>query len=223
MNFTRWSARLRNAAPRGAAPTTCGLSEATARCPRPAPSTLPDEPQEGATAEGGVDELPARAVLDRIPALVAPGARPRAPHRRRQRRVHRRPFGDRPCGEPARDALPELDELSLLPLLDQVLRSAKPRTVKSRKTSGGHRSYTVTCTPLETAEGPGVLIFAADVTDHAEAAERLRTSGANSARRQSPCSAACCRRSWRSPTTCGSPPRTSRAAPRPRSAATGTT
>ncbi|NEE36829.1 PAS sensor protein, partial [Streptomyces sp. SID7982] len=62
---------------------------------------------------------------------------------------------------------------SVLPLLDQVLRSGTPRTVKSRRTSEGG-SYTVTCTPI--AGEDGVLVYAADVTDHAEAAERLRTS-----------------------------------------------
>ncbi len=86
-------------------------------------------------------------------------------------------FGARPVGEPAREALPELDELGLLPLLDQVLRSSKPRTVKSRKAPSG-RSYTFTCTPVDVPgdRARGVLVFAADVTDHAEAAERLRAS-----------------------------------------------
>ncbi|MBK6019405.1 SpoIIE family protein phosphatase, partial [Streptomyces sp. MBT53] len=76
-------------------------------------------------------------------------------------------FGDRPLGAPAREALPELDELGLLPLLDQVLRSGKPRTLKSRKAPGG-RSYTFTCTPVaKSADGGegGVLIFATDVND----------------------------------------------------------
>lgn len=134
---------------------------------------LPDDPGQDGTG-GGVDELPVRDVLDRIPGLVALVHGP--DHRIAYvNDAYVAAFGDRPAGEPARDALPELDELSLLPLLDQVLRSAKPRTVKSRRTAAG-RSYTVTCTPLDTAEGPGVLVFAADVTDHAEAAERLRTS-----------------------------------------------
>ncbi|NEE54586.1 PAS sensor protein, partial [Streptomyces sp. SID8455] len=87
--------------------------------------------------------------------------------------------------------------------LDQVLRSGTARTVKSRRTAGGG-SYTVTCTPVAARNGTedgsdsekgdgkdkkgdvrdrgdgrregGVLVYAADVTDHAEAAERLRTS-----------------------------------------------
>ncbi|MDQ1037213.1 anti-sigma regulatory factor (Ser/Thr protein kinase)/PAS domain-containing protein [Streptomyces sp. V3I8] len=125
-----------------------------------------------------VDELPVREVLDRIPALVALVHGPE--HRLAYvNDAYAAAFGDRPVGEPARDALPELAEVGLLPLLDQVLRSSRPRTVKSRKVPGG-RSYTFTCTPVPVevsapAQG-GVLIFAADVTDHAEAAERLRAS-----------------------------------------------
>lgn len=124
-----------------------------------------------------VDDLPVREVLDRVPALVA------LVHGPDQRiayvnDAYAAAFGTRPLGAPAREALPELDELGLLPLLDQVLRSGKPRTLKSRKAPGG-RSYTFTCTPVaespDSAEG-GVLIFATDVTDHAEAAERLRAS-----------------------------------------------
>lgn len=133
----------------------------------------------------GIEDLPAREVLDRIPALVALVHGP--DHRIAYvNDAYVAAFGDRPTGAPAREALPELEELGLLPLLDQVLRSAKPRTVKSRKVAGG-RSYTFTCTPVtvpadgaegshEGAGGSGVLVFAADVTDHAEAAERLRAS-----------------------------------------------
>lgn len=58
-----------------------------------------------------------------------------------------------------------------------MLRSGKPRTVKSRRTQDGG-SYTVTCLPVDSPhlDGGGVLVHAADVTDHAEAAERLRAS-----------------------------------------------
>lgn len=96
-------------------------------------------------------------------------------------------FGARPPGTPAADSCPELTELGLLPLMDQVLRSGKPRTVKSRRIQAGSEargkrgegSYTVTCLPAGLRGGEetaGVLVFAADVTDHAEAAERLRAS-----------------------------------------------
>ncbi|MBB1255267.1 SpoIIE family protein phosphatase [Streptomyces sp. OF3] len=109
-------------------------------------------------------------------------------------------FGVRSCGGPAREDLPELVELGLLPLMDQVLRSAKPRTVKARRTEHGDRVgyYTFTCTPIDLgprAQPPdgrrraargrdsrngerGVLVFAAEVTDQVESAERLRASEA---------------------------------------------
>ncbi|MFJ8932008.1 SpoIIE family protein phosphatase [Streptomyces sp. NPDC102364] len=181
MNFTRWSARLPGTQRRAAARADHGGPQ---RPDHGGPPQRPDGAVPAARAEhlseeapgeeGVVDELPVREVLDRIPALVALVHGPE--HRIAYvNDAYVAAFGERTAGEPAHEALPELDELSLLPFLDQVLRSGKPRTVKSRKTSGG-RSYTVTCTPLETADGPGVLIFAADVTDHAEAAERLRTS-----------------------------------------------
>ncbi|WP_338698068.1 SpoIIE family protein phosphatase [Streptomyces sp. Q6] len=175
MNFTRWSARLPGTQRRAAARVDHGVPQrGDGAVPAARAEQLPTDelPEDG--GGGVVGELPVREVLDRIPALVALVHGPE--HRVAYvNDAYTAAFGDRPTGEPAREALPELADLSLLPLLDQVLRSAKPRTVKSRKAAGG-RSYTITCTPLETAEGPGVLIFAADVTDHAEAAERLRTS-----------------------------------------------
>lgn len=122
-----------------------------------------------------VDELPVREVLDRVPALVALVHGP--DHRLAYvNDAYTAAFGVRPGGEPAAEALPELRDLGLMPLLDQALRSGKPRTLKSRKAPDG-RHYTFTCTPAAEDNGKGtVLIFATDVTDHAEAAERLRTS-----------------------------------------------
>jgi len=186
-------------------------------------------------AEGGgpvLEDLSARDLLGRLPALVALVHGP--DHRIEYvNDAYVAAFGPRPVGVPAAEAMPELAELSLLPLMDQVLRSGTPRTVKSRKVRGGN-SYTVTCTPVTctpehrdgdpaTADGTdgnpdghsrnadadgdagqntgrsagrnwnrkkdrdrnrdrsgggrrGVLVYAADVTDHAEAAERLRAS-----------------------------------------------
>ncbi|GGR79865.1 hypothetical protein GCM10010252_17940 [Streptomyces aureoverticillatus] len=179
MNFTRWSARLPGTQRRAAARTETGGSPAQrgeSSVPAARAERLADTPA------AGVDELPAREVLDRIPALVALVHGP--DHRIAYvNDAYATTFGTRPIGSPAREALPELEEVGLLPLLDQVLRSAKPRTVKSRKAPGG-RSYTFTCTPVslplggpvEDTPGGGVLVFAADVTDHAEAAERLRAS-----------------------------------------------
>jgi serine phosphatase RsbU (regulator of sigma subunit)/anti-sigma regulatory factor (Ser/Thr protein kinase) len=120
-----------------------------------------------------VDDLPVRDVLDRVPALVALVHGP--DHRLAYvNDAYTAAFGARPLGERARETLPELDQLGLFPLLDQVQRSGRPRTLKSRKAPDG-RSYTFTCTPVKEGKG-GVLVFATDVTDHAEAAERVRAS-----------------------------------------------
>ncbi|MER6125646.1 SpoIIE family protein phosphatase [Streptomyces sp. NPDC001795] len=175
MNFTRWSARLPGTQRRAAARTEHAVSpdrRGDGSVPAARAERLTDDPL-GVPA---VDELPVRDVLDRIPALVALVHGP--DHRVAYvNEAYVAAFGDRPVGEPAREVLPELDELGLLQLLDQVLRSSKPRTIKSRKAPSG-RSYTITCTPVDVSDDKarGVLIFAADVTDHAEAAERLRAS-----------------------------------------------
>ncbi|GAA3478588.1 ATP-binding SpoIIE family protein phosphatase [Streptomyces yanii] len=199
MNFTRWSARLpgtqRRAATRdnrssvpaargeyaGAGPgsatpdgnTPKAFGEVSGPASEPAPGPV-------------LEDLSARELLGRLPAPVALVYGP--DHRIAYvNDAYAAAFGPRPTGATAADAMPELDELSLLPLMDQVLRSGTPRTVKSRKVRNGS-SYTVTCTPVATpaahakedggGEGSesGVLVYAADVTDHAEAAERLRTS-----------------------------------------------
>ncbi|WP_445524977.1 ATP-binding SpoIIE family protein phosphatase [Streptomyces cyslabdanicus] len=187
MNFTRWSARL---------PGITGTQRRAAARPdlatvgdRRADGTVPAARAEQLTDETApvpaVDELPAREVLDRVPALVALVHGP--DHRVAYvNDAYAAAFGARTPGGSAREALPELRELGLLPLLDQVQRSGRPRTLKSRKAPDG-RSYTFTCTPVAEPEndgrddrdghgGRGVLVFATDVTDHADAAERLRAS-----------------------------------------------
>ncbi|MGW4820863.1 ATP-binding SpoIIE family protein phosphatase [Streptomyces sp. NPDC004227] len=178
MNFTRWSARL---------PGINGTQRRMAA--RPDLATVPDRRADGTVPAArveqltdetvpvpAVDELPAREVLDRVPALVAlvHGSDHRIAY---VNDAYTAAFGVRPLGGPAHEALPELRELGLLPLLDQVLRSGRPRTLKSRKAPDG-RSYTFTCTPVAEPkdDGRGVLVFATDVTDHADAAERLRAS-----------------------------------------------
>ncbi|APY87521.1 PAS sensor protein [Streptomyces alfalfae] len=185
MNFTRWSARLPGTQRRAAARTEQTVPAAPrgdGSVPAARAERLSDKART-TTPVDGVDALPVREVLDRVPALVALvyGADHRVAY---VNDSYVTAFGPRPLGEPAREALPELAELGLFPLLDQVLRSAKPRTVKSRKAASG-RSYTFTCTPAtppfggpaaHAGQGGGVLVFAADVTDHAEAAERLRAS-----------------------------------------------
>ncbi|MCW8384459.1 ATP-binding SpoIIE family protein phosphatase [Streptomyces justiciae] len=173
MNFTRWSARLPGTQRRAAARTDHELTPD--RLGEGAvPAARAEQLTDDAPPVPAVDELPVREVLDRVPALVALVHGP--DHRLAYvNDAYVTAFGPRTPGTPASDALPELHETGLLPLLDQVLRSGKPRTVKSRKAPDG-RSYTFTCTPVTEGDTGGVLIFAIDVTDHAEAAERLRAS-----------------------------------------------
>ncbi|MFE2033648.1 SpoIIE family protein phosphatase [Streptomyces scopuliridis] len=187
MNFTRWSARLpgtqRRAAARtgrGSVPAARGEYEQQPD-PDPDPAPVTDVP--------ALEDLSVREILGGLPALVALLYGPE--HRVAYvNDAYAAAFGPRPLGATAAGSCPELAELGLFPLLDQVLRSGKPRTVKSRKVRvrGRQReqadgaqgaqegSYTVTCTPVDCQGSGGVLVFAADVTDHAEAAERLRTS-----------------------------------------------
>ncbi|WP_066951455.1 ATP-binding SpoIIE family protein phosphatase [Streptomyces lushanensis] len=168
MNFTRWSARLPGTQRRAAARTGRG-SVPAARAEyeqRPHPTT--DAP--------ALEDLSVGEILGGLPALVALVYGPE--HRVAYvNDAYATAFGPRAPGTAAAESCPELAELGLLPLLDQVLRSGKPRTVKSRKVQVvGEGSYTVTCTPVDCRGTGGVLVFAADVTAHAEAAERLRTS-----------------------------------------------
>ncbi|MFD9817303.1 SpoIIE family protein phosphatase [Streptomyces sp. NPDC059080] len=150
----------------------------------------------GAATPPTVDALSVHDILGTIPALVAVVYGPE--HRLAYvNAAYATVFGPRPAGHTAREALPELDELGLLPLMDQVLRSGRPRTVKSRRVRAGagrarDTYYTFTCTPIEVAaNGPapdpevacvaphkGVLVFGAEVTDQIESAERLRASEA---------------------------------------------
>ncbi|MDJ0463542.1 serine/threonine-protein phosphatase [Streptomyces sp. H27-C3] len=179
MNFTRWSARLPGTQRRAAARTDRGSVPAARG--EYAQRTGHDSDAPGGDSLDAVpalDELSVREILGRLPALVALVYGPE--HRVAYvNDAYATAFGPREPGAPAAVALPELEELGLLPLMDQALRGGTPRTVKSRKIPKGG-SYTITCTPIETSgrggsEG-GVLVFAADVTDHAEAAERLRAS-----------------------------------------------
>ncbi|MEW1761382.1 SpoIIE family protein phosphatase [Streptomyces cyaneofuscatus] len=207
MNFTRWSARLpgtqRRAAARDdrtpvpAARAEYAQAQAAATLPDGPLPVPPDTTPAPAAPGPALDDLSAREILGRLPAAVAllHGPNHRVAY---VNEAYETAFGPRPSGVPAAEALPELAELSVLPLLDQVLRSGTARTVKSRRTAGGG-SYTVTCTPVAAWDGTadkdekktdakadekdkqtrsegGVLVYAADVTDHAEAAERLRTS-----------------------------------------------
>jgi anti-sigma regulatory factor (Ser/Thr protein kinase) len=205
VNFTRWSARLpgtqRRAAARtdrGSVPASRGAYEQQPELvpvPVPGPESSPETVPEPVTDIPALEELSVRQILSELPGLIALVYGPE--HRVEYvNDAYIAAFGPRTPGATAAESCPELAELGLLPLLDQVLRSGKPRTVKSRKAhrsgSGpspspsphgegprGEGSYTVTCTPVgcRGADGSrGILVYAADVTDHAEAAERLRTS-----------------------------------------------
>ncbi|MFD5784736.1 SpoIIE family protein phosphatase [Streptomyces sp. NPDC058220] len=186
MNFTRWSARLPGTQRRAAARTDRGSVPAARGEYERQPDPVTDVP--------ALEDLSVREILGELPALVALVYGPE--HRVAYvNDAYTTAFGPRPLGATAAESCPELAQLGLFPLLDQVLRSGTSRTVKSRKIqqraqaegarnekSGaspaprGEGSYTVTCTPVDCRGTGGVLIFAADVTDHAEAAERLRTS-----------------------------------------------
>ena len=164
MNFTRWSARLPGTQRRAAARNEQAVSP-DRRGEGSVPGARAEQLTDDVRPVPAVDELKVREVLDHVPSLVALVHGP--DHRIAYvNDAYTAAFGIRPLGAPARGALPELDELGLLPLLDQVQRSGKPRPVTSRKAPDG-RSYTFPCTPVAEGDGRGVLIFATDVTDHA--------------------------------------------------------
>ncbi|UQX05072.1 ATP-binding SpoIIE family protein phosphatase [Streptomyces sp. RerS4] len=203
MNFTRWSARFPGTQRRAAARNEHAAAQAkrgegsvpAARGEAGHSVTPPDGSPAEATVSGtgtaplpavpALDELSAREVLGLLPALVALVHGPE--HRVAYvNDAYTAGFGPRTTGVPAHLALPELGELGLLPLLDQVQRSGKPRTAKNRTAPGGGSSYTVTCTPVDFPKAAaddepdshhtGILVHLADVTDHAEAVDRLRAS-----------------------------------------------
>ncbi|GHB05733.1 SpoIIE family protein phosphatase [Streptomyces termitum] len=172
MNFTRWSARLpgtqRRAARDGDGSVPAARGEYGPRQEHPAEDGGPGEVP-------ALEDFPVRELLGRLPGLVALVYGPE--HRIAYvNEAYVSAFGPRPAGATVAATCPEAEELGLLPLLDQVLRSGRTRTVKSRRTADGG-SYTVTCLPVDGPRPDGaVLVHAADVTDHADAAERLRAS-----------------------------------------------
>ncbi|MFI1798212.1 SpoIIE family protein phosphatase [Streptomyces sp. NPDC020379] len=208
MNFTRWSARLPGTQRRAAARAERMERADRAAAPQPVPAAAGSVPAARAETTpaappGPDDPVPSLAglsvhdILGQVPALAVVVYGP--DHRLAYvNDAYATLFGPRTPGTPAREALPELTELGLLPLMDQVLRSGRPRTVKSRRVKAEARTpatadtptatesdtrhgyYTFTCSPIEVgpheATQPGVLVFAADVTDQVEAAERLRAS-----------------------------------------------
>ncbi|UGY92817.1 ATP-binding SpoIIE family protein phosphatase [Streptomyces gobiensis] len=213
MNFTRWSARLpgtqRRTVAAQADQSADSVPAARGELADPAIADAPDDPDGTART---IDALSVHDLLGQVPApvVVVQGPDHRIAY---VNDAYAMAFGNRNCGTPARAALPELVELGLLPLMDQVQRSGKPRTVKARQVPSEpkHSYYTFTCTPIELAgnggnggngrkdwkkewkrdgkdskdgrngkkgDDRGVLVFAADVTDQVESAERLRASEA---------------------------------------------
>ncbi|SDO98304.1 ATP-binding SpoIIE family protein phosphatase [Actinacidiphila guanduensis] len=188
MNLTRWSGRLPGTQRRTAVPAARAQAADPAAgsitAPGGTPATADGHPPAGDAPSAG--EKSVRLVLSRLPALIAVTRGPA--HRVRfVNDAYTDVFGHRDTGAPAREALPELDELGLLPLMDQVHRSGRPRTVKARKVSWPEAGaparsgyFTFTCTPVQAGEPDpehrGVLVFGADVTDQVQSAERLRES-----------------------------------------------
>ncbi|MFE5734888.1 SpoIIE family protein phosphatase [Streptomyces sp. NPDC056528] len=171
MNFTRWSARLP-----GTQRRTARGTEGSVPAARGEHGQRPERPADVAEDVPSLEDFPVRELLGRLPGLVALVYGPE--HRIAYvNDAYAAAFGPRTPGATLADTCPEAEELGLPPLVDQVLRSGRPRTVKSRRTRGGG-SYTVTCLPVGSPrlDGGAVLVHAADVTDHAEAAERLRAS-----------------------------------------------
>lgn len=187
----RWSARLTGVPWRAAPPNGTGTDEgmpATDGVVVPSPRD-PSSPAATAELLDPLKPQHLREVLNRIPAPVAVTYGP-LHQLGYANRAYRELFGERPTGLPAGEALPELGTMGVLPLMDQVIRGGRPRSVKARCILGltGNRYYNVSCVPLgpgdtgesadkpPAAEGPpaGVLVFAAEVTDQVLAAARLR-------------------------------------------------
>ncbi|WP_042379012.1 ATP-binding SpoIIE family protein phosphatase [Streptacidiphilus melanogenes] len=145
MNLTRWSARLPGGQRRASAPT----DRDTGPTPSvPATRELPEA--RIAHEHAGHEHLAVHDVLGHLPALVAIGYGPS--HRLGYlSRAYTEVFGPRPTGVPAHQVMPELEELGLLPLMDQVYRTGRPRTVKARKVHA-QPSGPVSMAPSGTAE-----------------------------------------------------------------------
>ncbi|MEZ0067767.1 serine phosphatase RsbU (regulator of sigma subunit)/anti-sigma regulatory factor (Ser/Thr protein kinase) [Streptacidiphilus sp. MAP12-20] len=158
MNLTRWSARLPGGQRRASA------TPASDSCAAPSVPVGRELPEARIAHEhAGHQHLPVQDVLGHLPALVAIGYGPG--HRLGYlSRAYTEVFGPRPTGVPAHQVMPELEELGLLPLMDQVYRTGRPRTIKARKvqhsTLGGGvnempRYYTFVCAPVREQEDLG--------------------------------------------------------------------
>ncbi|MET9346411.1 SpoIIE family protein phosphatase [Streptomyces termitum] len=86
-------------------------------------------------------------------------------------------FGVRPIGRPARSAFPDPDAHRFLAVVDSVRATGRARqVVGERRTdpgAGGQaRHFVYSCSPVTTAEGPGVLVVAMDTTAETRAFQR---------------------------------------------------
>lgn len=155
MNLTRWSARLSGTRRRRSGTRRTSTERAHPAVP-PARGADPHSPPQSAdsvpvrsvaaallsdqeTALSDAPRLDFQAVLADAPApvVVTHGQTHQVAY---VNRAYRSVFGARSPGKPAHETLPELRELGVLPLLDQVFRSGRPRTVRvrrrERRTSG---------------------------------------------------------------------------------------
>lgn len=224
VNFTRWSPRFP-----GAQRRTTRRAD-TGAVPAARAGTAPTGPA------ARLEDLPVRAVLDRVPALVAVLQGP-AHHIAYVNDAYTEAFGVRPIGTPAEETMPELEELGLLPSSTRSCAAAAPARsnhadfpAAARTPSPAPRSPSP---PPTTARGPRTATPRAPSPASSSSPPTSPTrptppsgcapANAASARPPSPSSAPSSRRNSNNPTTCASPPPTSPAAPTRRSAATGTT
>ncbi len=144
MNFTRWSVRFPGSQRRAARGDRAARTPSTGAGPVPAARDERGDAGPGPEAPAGshpdpgevptLEELSAQALFTQVSALVVYGLDHRIAY---VNEAYAALFGTRTPGLPAREALPELQEMGLLPLMDQVLRSGTPRTVKSRRVPRG--------------------------------------------------------------------------------------
>ncbi|MBB5933746.1 SpoIIE family protein phosphatase [Streptomyces zagrosensis] len=146
MKLTRWSVRFPGSQRRtgrgdhaARTPSAGSGSVPAARGERGEPGPAADTSSDASSDTGDIptlEELSLQTLLTQVPAPVAIVYGP--DHRIAYvNDAYAALFGTRSPGLTAREALPELQEMGVLPLMDQVLRSGKPRTVKSRRVPHG--------------------------------------------------------------------------------------
>ena len=155
-----------------AASMATSVSTAAAAGAAASPSTASGAGSRAAPSQAGHDHPTVQDVLAHLPALVAVSYGPG--HRIGYvNRAYTDLFGPRPTGVPAHQVMPELEELGLLPLMDQAFRTGRPRTVKARKvvhsslTSAERpRFYTFVCAPVRDTEDLGSQLDAIAATQN---------------------------------------------------------